>query len=101
MGLAGAIPYILQEKHVPYDDQAMFSLVSWPFSLKLLWAPIVDTVYVQRFGRRKTWLIPTQFAIGATMLLLGFQVCLYASLCKCVCVHVARFCKRARVHVHS
>ena len=35
MGLAGAIPYILAEKGTSYAAQAEFSLVSWPFSLKL------------------------------------------------------------------
>ena len=26
---------------------------SWPFVLKLFWAPLVDSVYVRRIGRRK------------------------------------------------
>lgn len=39
--------------------------------MKLLWAPIVDTIFSSRIGRRKTWLIPTQYLIGAFMLLLG------------------------------
>jgi PAT family acetyl-CoA transporter-like MFS transporter 1 len=68
MGLSGAIPYILQEKSVSYTEQAVFSLVSWPFSIKLLWAPIVDSWYSEKFGRRKTWLVPAQLAIGLVML---------------------------------
>ena len=32
---------------VSYKEQAVFALCSWPFSLKLLWAPIVDSVYLQ------------------------------------------------------
>lgn len=67
MGLSSSIPFILQEK-VGYADQATFSLVSWPFSLKLLWAPIVDSVYSRRFGRRKSWLIPVQFICAALMI---------------------------------
>lgn len=54
--------------------QAEFSLVNWPFSLKLLWAPIVDSVYSNRFGRRKSWLIPAQFLIGFFMIFLGANV---------------------------
>lgn len=46
----------------------------WPFSIKLLWAPIVDTLFSSRIGRRKTWLIPTQYLIGAFMLLLSQYV---------------------------
>ncbi|KAH7488232.1 hypothetical protein PRIC1_007649 [Phytophthora ramorum] len=66
MGLSSSIPFILQEK-VGYGDQATFSLVSWPFSLKLLWAPFVDSLYSERFGRRKSWLIPVQFICAALM----------------------------------
>ncbi|TDH68888.1 hypothetical protein CCR75_000461 [Bremia lactucae] len=66
MGLTSSIPFILQKK-VGYGDQATFSLVSWPFSLKLLWAPIVDSLYSERFGRRKSWLIPVQFICAAFM----------------------------------
>lgn len=67
MGLSASIPFILQEK-VGYADQATFSLVSWPFSLKLLWAPFVDSIYSRRFGRRKSWLIPVQFICAALMI---------------------------------
>ena len=49
--------------------QSLFSLASLPFSLKLLWAPFVDAAYVPAWGRRKTWLVPTQLCIGATMVL--------------------------------
>lgn len=52
LGLAGSIPLILQSKSVSYRDQAFFSFVFWPFSLKLLWAPLVDALYCSRFGRR-------------------------------------------------
>lgn len=46
--------------------QALFSLAAWPFSLKLLWAPLVDALYIQRIGRRKSWLIPVQYLMGNT-----------------------------------
>lgn len=42
--------------------------------MKLLWAPLVDCMYSTQIGRRKTWLIPTQYLIGAFMLLLAFHV---------------------------
>lgn len=44
--------------------KALFGLVMWPFSLKLLWAPLVDSFYVKKFGRRKSWLIPIQILLG-------------------------------------
>ncbi|XP_048362248.1 acetyl-coenzyme A transporter 1 [Sphaerodactylus townsendi] len=74
LGLAGSIPLILQSKNVSYTDQAFFSFVFWPFSLKLLWAPMVDAVYFKKFGRRKSWLVPTQYTLGLFMMYLSRQV---------------------------
>lgn len=74
LGLAGSIPLILQSRNVSYTDQAFFSFVFWPFSLKLLWAPLVDAVYVKGFGRRKSWLVPTQYILGFFMLYLSTKV---------------------------
>ncbi|XP_054286614.1 acetyl-coenzyme A transporter 1-like isoform X1 [Macrosteles quadrilineatus] len=74
LGLAAAMPMLLQNKGVDYKNQAMFSLVTWPFSIKLLWAPIVDALFSERFGRRKTWLIPVQYLLGLFMLLLSYHV---------------------------
>lgn len=74
LGLAGSIPLIMQSKKVSYKDQAYFSFAFWPFSLKLLWAPLVDAVYLQQFGRRKSWLVPTQYLLGFFMLYLSVTV---------------------------
>jgi PAT family acetyl-CoA transporter-like MFS transporter 1 len=41
----------------------------YPFSLKLLWAPIVDSIYSKYIGKRKTWLIPLQYMIGLMLIL--------------------------------
>lgn len=82
MGLSAMIPFLIQQKamvlaqtshtaaaeaKVAYNAQAIFALCSWPFSLKLLWAPVVDAVYWRRFGRRKSWLIPCQVVAGVLM----------------------------------
>ncbi|KAG8315049.1 hypothetical protein J6590_078952 [Homalodisca vitripennis] len=74
LGLGASVPMLLQSKGVSYNDQAIFSLVGWPFSIKLLWAPIVDSVYSERFGRRKSWLVPAQYLIGICMLTLSSWV---------------------------
>ncbi|KAI1893886.1 hypothetical protein AGOR_G00128270 [Albula goreensis] len=74
LGLAGSIPLIMQSKNVSYKDQAYFSFVFWPFSLKLLWAPLVDALYLPQFGRRKSWLVPTQYLLGFFMLYLSVTV---------------------------
>ena len=64
LGLKTSIPLVLQERGVSYKDQSVFSFAHYPFSMKILWAPIVDAIFIKKFGRRKSWLIPTQLLIG-------------------------------------
>jgi PAT family acetyl-CoA transporter-like MFS transporter 1 len=60
-----------------FSQIATFALTTWPFSLKFIWAPIVDACYVERFGRRKTWLVPTQVLIGCFVLYLAASLEFY------------------------
>jgi PAT family acetyl-CoA transporter-like MFS transporter 1 len=69
MGLTAAIQLSFQEQNVSLDMLNLFGQVSWPFSLKILWAPIVDSCYVKAVGLRKSWLVPSQLAIGITLIL--------------------------------
>jgi hypothetical protein len=55
LGLSSSLPYILSSKKVSYADQGTFSFAFWPFSMKLLWAPLVDSIFLRSFGRRKSW----------------------------------------------
>ena len=71
MGIPNAMPYFLQSRRVSYKQLAVFSFVLWPFSLKLLWAPLVDSIYLPAFGRRKSWLVPTQYLIGIFLFILS------------------------------
>ncbi|KAI0762568.1 MFS general substrate transporter [Fomes fomentarius] len=73
LGLAlGSIPFILRE-HLSYSELAVFSLAGYPYSLKLFWSPIVDSIFFRSIGRRKSWIIPMQLIIGTTMLAMSFQ----------------------------
>jgi PAT family beta-lactamase induction signal transducer AmpG len=52
----------------------LFALIGTPYTLKFLWAPLVDALHVplftQRFGRRRGWLLFSQLLlIGAILLL--------------------------------
>ena len=68
MGLGASLPLLMVEKKVSSMEQAVFSMVAYPFAFKLLWAPLVDSVYSSSFGRRKTWIVPAQLAIGLLLL---------------------------------
>jgi len=73
LGLAlGSIPFILRE-HLSYSELAVFSLSSYPYSFKLLWSPIVDSLFIRSLGRRKSWIIPMQLIIGIIMLAISFN----------------------------
>ncbi|CAB0010652.1 unnamed protein product [Nesidiocoris tenuis] len=74
LGLTTAIPMIIQNKGVSFKQQAEFSFTTWPFALKLVWAPLVDSLFFPSFGRRKTWLVPAQYLIGFFMVFLSFNI---------------------------
>ncbi|KAI0367507.1 MFS general substrate transporter [Pilatotrama ljubarskyi] len=73
LGLAlGSVPFILRE-HLSYSEIAVFSLAGYPYSLKLLWSPIVDSMFFPSIGRRKSWIIPMQLIIGTIMLAISYH----------------------------
>ncbi|KAL8667220.1 MAG: hypothetical protein Q9202_000793 [Teloschistes flavicans] len=74
MGLAtGSVPFLLKS-HLSYGQIGVFTLASYPYSLKLLWSPIVDAVWSSRVGRRKSWILPIQTCSGIGMIYLGSQI---------------------------
>ena len=71
MGLAGgSVPFLLKS-HLSYGQIGVFTLASYPYSLKLLWSPIIDAVWSSRVGRRKSWILPIQLCSGFAMLYMG------------------------------
>ena len=76
IGISASVSMLMTSRGAGFAEQATFGLCSLPFSFKLLWAPAVDALYTTRFGlgRRKTWIIPTQFIIGAILLVLAGRV---------------------------
>lgn len=74
MGLAtGSVPFLLKP-YLSYGQIGIFSLASYPYSLKLFWSPIVDAVWSPRFGRRKSWITPVQAIAGLAMIYLGRHI---------------------------
>lgn len=74
MGLAmGSVPFLLKS-HFSYGQIGIFSLAAYPYSLKLLWSPIVDAVWSRRFGRRKSWITPIQTISGISLIWLGARI---------------------------
>lgn len=71
--LIGSVPFLLKD-HLSYSQLATFALSSYPYSLKLLWSPIVDSLYFVNIGRRKSWIIPMQLTVGILMLYISLNV---------------------------
>ncbi|KAJ3117381.1 hypothetical protein HK098_006260 [Nowakowskiella sp. JEL0407] len=69
----GSIPFLLKSK-LSYADIALFSLSGYPYSLKLFWSPIVDSIYLKSIGRRKSWIVPIQAITGLFLLWLGGHI---------------------------
>jgi len=67
----------LREAGVPVTYIGLFSWLGLAYSLKFLWAPIVDAVDVpvlaKRLGRRRAWLITCQVFTAAALVGLGLS----------------------------
>ncbi|KZS90307.1 MFS general substrate transporter [Sistotremastrum niveocremeum HHB9708] len=73
IGLAmGSMPFLLKTS-LSYSQLGVFTLSSYPYSLKLLWSPIVDSIFSPKLGRRKSWIVPIQLIIGSMMLWLSMR----------------------------
>ena len=65
----------MREAGVDLGTIGLFALVGTPYTLKFLWAPLVDALHVpfftHRFGRRRGWLLFSQLLLIATILILA------------------------------
>lgn len=61
----------LFDQGVSLEAIGLFSLVGLPYSLKILWAPVLDRYVPPILGRRRGWMLITQLATGLALLLLG------------------------------
>lgn len=49
----------------------IFTLVGLPYSLKFLWAPVMDRITLPWLGRRRGWMLLTDIAVAAGLALMG------------------------------
>src|ERR1700687_6151102 len=65
----------MRESGVDLGTIGLFALVGTPYTLKFLWAPLVDALHVpfftRAFGRRRGWLVFSQSLLIGAILLLG------------------------------
>lgn len=67
----------LKESDVSLQSIGLFALVGVPYTLKFLWAPLVDRLplpgLTRLFGRRRGWLILSQLLLMAAIIGLAFS----------------------------
>src|SRR6266516_1924693 len=65
----------MRESGVDLGTIGLFALVGTPYTLKFLWAPLVDALHVpfftRAFGRRRGWLVSSQLLLIGSILLLA------------------------------
>lgn len=67
---AGGLQIILTERNVSYSKIGMFSFCAMPFAIKFLWSPLLDYYFIERIGKRKTYIVPANILIGMLFLYL-------------------------------
>ncbi|MCK5002090.1 MAG: AmpG family muropeptide MFS transporter [Gammaproteobacteria bacterium] len=82
MGFAGGLPLFLtstvlqawmKESGVDLGTIGLFALVGLPYTLKFLWAPLMDRYIPSLLGRRRGWLLIWQLFLTAAIGLLAFS----------------------------
>src|SRR5262249_8807961 len=76
LALSGSTLQIwMREVGVDLGVIGLFALVGTPYTIKFLWAPLVDAldipVLAPLLGRRRAWLISSQLVLMAAIILLG------------------------------
>ena len=83
LGFAAGLPYALLlgtlyawlgEARVDLETMGVFSLIGLAYAFKFLWSPLVDRVVLpglERLGRRRSWLLPIQLALGVIFITLS------------------------------
>ncbi len=82
MGFAGGLPLLLTgsllqawmvEANIDLATIGLFALVGLPYTLKFVWAPLMDRYTPALLGRRRGWLFIWQLCLIASIALLGFS----------------------------
>jgi PAT family beta-lactamase induction signal transducer AmpG len=68
---SGTLQAWLTVSGVDLKTIGIFTLVGLPYSLKFLWAPVMDRVTLPWLGRRRGWMLVTDIAVAAGLALMG------------------------------
>ena len=58
---------ILFKKYLTYTEIGQIMVCTMPFSFKVLYSPFVEFYHIPAFGKRRSWIIPTQLVLCAML----------------------------------
>jgi PAT family beta-lactamase induction signal transducer AmpG len=62
------INYLIDQGVSVGEAAGVSALILLPWTFKLMWAPLIDTVTIRSMGRRRPWIITAQFLMAATLI---------------------------------
>lgn len=80
MGFYAGLPLLLtgsvlqawmHESGIDLTTIGLFALVGLPYTLKFVWAPLLDRFTISRLGRRRSWLLIAQICLVTALVLLA------------------------------
>ncbi len=69
---ATALPVYLREAGLSLTAIGFATALSLPWMLKALWAPLVDRYGSERFGRRRSWILPLELVLAGLCVMAAF-----------------------------
>ena len=60
-----ALPVYLRAEGVSLESIGFASALALPWMLKIFWAPLVDSRFSAKWGRRRSWILPMQIGLVA------------------------------------
>ena len=66
------IPAWLKDSGVDLSDIGLFQLIGIPYTLKFLWAPLLDRYSLPVLGKRRSWMFVTQLLLIISIAFMGF-----------------------------
>ena len=71
-GFQNEISAFLRQAGLSLTKIGFANLLTLPWSIKALWAPLVERYGSERLGRRKTWIVAMQLLLAATCVVTAF-----------------------------
>ncbi|ALA58723.1 AmpG family muropeptide MFS transporter [Nitrospira moscoviensis] len=68
---AGTLQAWLTAEGVELKTIGLFTLVGLPYTLKFLWAPVIDRIVPPWLGRRRGWMVATQLCVAIALVLMA------------------------------